>query len=89
LGRTRNNAPGTLKTQAHRFGCMVWVIDDVVSMVDHFVTAASTDPLAVMGIVFGALFVGAASAAFGGLALAGLVDPLIPDSATQQQRRQH
>lgn len=66
---------------------MVWVIDNLVSMVDHFATAASTDPLSALGVLFGALFVGAASAAFGGLALAGLVDPLIPESATRRQRR--
>jgi hypothetical protein len=65
---------------------MVWFVDNLVSMVDYFTTAATTDPLSALGILFGALFVGAASAAFGGLAVAGLVDPLIPESATQQQR---
>jgi hypothetical protein len=67
---------------------MVWVIDDVVTMVEHFTTAATTDPLSALGVLFGALFVGAASAAFGGMAVGGLVKPLLPDSAVTRERRQ-
>ena len=67
---------------------MVWVIDNLVSMLEHFTTAATTDPLSALGVLFGALFVGAASVAFGGLAAAGLVKPLLPDTATPRERRQ-
>jgi|AntRauMinimDraft_4_1070384.scaffolds.fasta_scaffold00015_107 hypothetical protein len=67
---------------------MVWVIDNLVSMLEHFTTAATTDPLSAIGVLFGALFVGAASVAFGGLAVAGLVDPLLPESVTVRERRQ-
>ena len=67
---------------------MVWVIDNLVSMLEHFTTAATTDPISALGVLFGALFVGAASVAFGGLAVAGLVEPLLPESATVRERRQ-
>jgi hypothetical protein len=67
---------------------MVWVIDNLVSMVEHFATAASTDPLSALGVALGALFVGAASIAFGGLAAGGLVAPLLPETLTSHQRRQ-
>lgn len=67
---------------------MVWVIDNVVTMIEHFTTAATTDPLSAVGVLFGALFVGAASVAFGGLAAAGLVEPLLPENVTTHERRQ-
>jgi len=67
---------------------MVWVIDNVATMVEHFTTAATTDPLSAVGVLFGALFVGAASAAFGGVAVGGLLKPLLPDGAVTRQRRQ-
>jgi len=67
---------------------MVWVIDNLVSMLEHFTTAATTDPISALGVLFGALFVGAASVAFGGLAVAGLVELLLPESATVRERRQ-
>jgi hypothetical protein len=67
---------------------MVWVIDNLVSMLEHFTTAATTDPLSALGVLFGALFVGAASAAFGGLAAAGLLEPLLPENVTAHDRRQ-
>ncbi|AAG20629.1 MULTISPECIES: hypothetical protein [Halobacterium] len=66
---------------------MVWIIDNLVTMVEHFTTAATTDPLSAIGILFGALFVTAAAGAFGALAVGGLISPLVPDSATIQQRR--
>jgi hypothetical protein len=67
---------------------MVWVIDNLVSMLEYFTTAATTDPLSALGVVFGALFVGAASVAFGGLAAVGLVEPLLPENVTARERRQ-
>jgi hypothetical protein len=67
---------------------MVWVIDNLVTMLEHFTTAATTDPLSAVGVLLGALFVGAASAAFGGLAVAGLLDPLLPENVTARDRRQ-
>lgn len=67
---------------------MVWVIDNLVSMVDYFTTAASTDPLSAFLLALGALFIGAASVIFGGLAAAGMLDPLAPDAATSRTRRQ-
>lgn len=67
---------------------MVWIIDNLTTMVEHFTTAATTDPISAVGILFGALFVGAASAAFGGMALGGLLKPLLPDGAVTRQRRE-
>jgi len=67
---------------------MVWVIDNIVSMVEYFTTAATTDPISALGVLFGALFVGAASVAFGGLTVAGLLDPLLPENVTVRERRQ-
>lgn len=68
---------------------MVWVIDNLVTMLEHFTTAATTDPISAVGVLFGVLFVGAASVAFGGLAVAGLLEPLLPENVTARERRQH
>ncbi|MFC3478077.1 hypothetical protein [Halobacterium litoreum] len=67
---------------------MVWVIDNVTSMVDHFATAASTDPLSAALIALGGLFVTVSAGAFGVLALGGLLSELVPDAATKRTRRQ-
>lgn len=65
---------------------MVWLIENVVSLVDKFAVAAGTDPLAAVAFAFGALFVGAASVAFGALALAGLLSPLVPETASRPKQ---
>lgn len=67
---------------------MVWVIDNLASMLEYFTTAVSTDPISAMGVALGALFVLVPSVVFGGLAAAGLVEPLLPDNVTARERRQ-
>lgn len=66
---------------------MVWLIDNVASLVDNFAVAAQTDPISAVLFAFGALFVGAASAAFGVLALGGLLSPLAPETAQRPAQR--
>lgn len=62
---------------------MVWLIENVVSLVENFAVAAQTDPISALMFAFGALFIGAASAAFGALALGGLLSPLVPETDTR------
>lgn len=66
---------------------MVWILEDPVSMVENLLTAASTDPVSAVLVALGALLVVASSAAFGALAAGAVVEALVPDSATERQRR--
>lgn len=66
---------------------MVWLLDDPVSMVEYLTTAATTDPISALLVALGGLFVVAASVAFGGIALGGILDTFAPDSTTTRQRR--
>lgn len=65
---------------------MVSLIENVVSLVENFAVAAQTDPISALMFAFGALFIGAASAAFGVLALGGLLSPLVPETATRPKQ---
>ncbi|MXR22520.1 hypothetical protein [Halobacterium bonnevillei] len=67
---------------------MVWLLDDPVSMVENLVTAATTDPISAALVLFGGLFVTLSAGAFGVLALGGILDSLVPDTATVRERRQ-
>jgi len=66
---------------------MVWVIDNIVSLVENISTAATTDPISAVLVLFGAVFVVLAAGGFGALALGALAESLVPDTATERQRR--
>lgn len=66
---------------------MVWIVDNIVSLVENFTTAATTDPISALLIALGGFFVVAASVAFGVPALGGILDLFVPDTATKRQRR--
>lgn len=65
---------------------MVWLIENVVSLVDKFAVAAGTDPLSAIAFAFGALFVTLSAGAFGALALAGLLSSALPDTASRPKQ---
>jgi Na+-driven multidrug efflux pump len=65
---------------------MVWLIENVVTLVDKFAVAAGTDPLAAVAFAFGALFITLSAGAFGALALASLLSPLAPDIASSPKQ---
>lgn len=67
---------------------MVWLLDDPVTMVENLVTAATTDPISAVLVLFGGLFVAASAGGFGVLALGGILSALTPDTATTRERRQ-
>ncbi|MFB6268506.1 MAG: hypothetical protein ABEH83_01080 [Halobacterium sp.] len=67
---------------------MVWILEDPVSMVENLLTAASTDPISALLVALGGLFVVAASGALGVLAVGAFFEAIVPDTATQRQRRQ-
>jgi hypothetical protein len=67
---------------------MVWLLDDPVSMVENLVTAATTDPISAVLVLFGSLFIALSAGSFGVLTLGGILDSFVPDSATVRERRQ-
>ncbi|MFB6072863.1 MAG: hypothetical protein ABEJ88_07830 [Halobacterium sp.] len=66
---------------------MVWIVDNAVSMVEHFATAGGTDPLSALLVACGALLVTLSMGAFGALALGGVLSAVVPDTATKRTRR--
>ncbi len=66
---------------------MVWFIDNAVSLAENILTAASTDPLSAALVLVGGALVTLAAGGFGALALGALAEALVPDTATQRQRR--
>lgn len=67
---------------------MVWVIDNAVSLVEGLVDAAGVDPLSAVLILVAILLILFSSAVFGSLAVAGLLEGFVPDSAFERQRRE-
>lgn len=65
---------------------MVWLIENVATLAEKFAVAAGTDPLAAVAFAFGALFITLSAGAFGALALAGLLSPLVPETASRPQQ---
>ncbi|MCD2201774.1 hypothetical protein [Halobacterium sp. KA-6] len=66
---------------------MVWFIDNAVSLAENIVTAASTDPISAALVLAGGALVTLAAGGFGALTLGALAESLVPDTATQRQRR--
>jgi len=58
---------------------MVWIVDNVATLVEEFLGVATTDPLSFLLLATGAALVGAASLAMGYLTLGAAVDALVPD----------
>ncbi|WP_336035321.1 hypothetical protein [Halobacterium yunchengense] len=66
---------------------MVWILENPVEMAQHLLTAASTDPLSAVLVAIGGLLVTVSAGGFGVLALGALLEALVPDTATERQRR--
>jgi len=60
----------------------------VGELVDSFGTVATADPLSTLLLAVGAVVVGVSGGAFGLLALAGLLDAIVPDSLGRAPRRE-
>lgn len=57
------------------------LLDNAIEIGPKFVDVALQDPLSAVLVVFGALFVGASVAAFGGLTVGAVVDLLTPSGS--------
>ena len=68
---------------------MVWVIDNLVSLVQEFATVATSDPLSAVLLALGAVLTAFASLFFGFLVAGGLLDFLTPDVGGRSTRRGH
>lgn len=69
---------------------MVWIIDDVTELATLIGDVATADPLSLVLLLVGGALIGAASLAFGGLALgaaADLLTPSTPSPAPAERRR--
>lgn len=61
---------------------MVWVIDNLVTLVQEMTAVATTDPVSAVLLTLGAILTAFASLFFGYLALGGFLDLLTPESST-------
>ena len=68
---------------------MVWVIDNLVSLVQEFAAVATSDPLSAVLLALGAALTAFASLFFGFLVAGGLLDSLTPDAGGRSTRRGH
>ena len=68
---------------------MVWVIDNLVTLVQQFTEVATSDPLSAVLLALGALLTAFASLFFGYLALGGFLDFLTPDVSSGPPRTSH
>lgn len=68
---------------------MVWVIDNLVSLVQEFAAVATSDPLSAVLLALGAVLVAFSSGYFGYLVAGGLLDLLTPDGGGRSARRGH
>lgn len=59
---------------------MVNPIQDGIDLAGYFTEVALGDPINVVIMLFGNLFLGAAVIVFFGIAIGGIFDPIIPDS---------
>jgi hypothetical protein len=62
------------------------LLDSIIRLPNNFIDIITSDPLSALLILFGAVFVGGASAVFGALTLGALVDAVTPSSATEPRR---
>lgn len=58
---------------------MVWVIDNLVTLVREFFAVATSDPLSALLMALGGLFTGVAAVFFGYLTVRGLLSAAMPD----------
>lgn len=68
---------------------MVWVIDNLVSLVQEFAAVATNDPISAVLLALGALLTAFSSLFFGYLVAGGLLDFLTPDAGGRSTRRGH
>jgi len=68
---------------------MVWVIDNVVTMVEQFSAVAMSDPVSAVLMTLGGLLTGFAALFFGYIAARGLLDVVLPDVSSQPPQAGH
>lgn len=68
---------------------MVWVIDNLVTLVQEFAAVATTDPISALLLALGAVLTAFASLFFGYLVAGGLLDFLTPDVGGRSTWRGH
>ena len=61
---------------------------DIAELVESFETVATADPVSVLLLAVGAIVVGVSGAGFGLLAVASLLDAIVPDSLGREPPRE-
>lgn len=68
---------------------MVWVIDNLVTMVEQFTAVAMSDPLSAVLVTLGGLITGFAGLFFAYLVAGGLLDVVTPDVSSRPPEAGH
>lgn len=65
---------------------MVWIVDNLLTLVQEFTQVALADPLSAVLLAIGGLITAFAAVGFGVLAVWGVIDWIVPESQSPPTR---